>query len=256
MESAYLRGLSKAGPVLAVLLAGALASLFVPRCGRQAVLRDSWVTFDLPNRPLPPSEIGYRPKTISVVTEPAGAIVWQLGTFQNVVCTATPCEIPYADAEVRLELPGYQSQTASLRDVANVPGGSLMLTFGPVERATGVASTKRSSVPSMRETGVHVSGRGLPEEVVQRIVRQNFGRFRLCYESGLRQDPSLRGIVMVSFQIGRDGLVLSAEDKSSPMKDAAVTSCVVRSFSKLSFPTLETGAVRATYGVVFTPPDS
>ena len=36
-----------------------------------------------------------------------------------------------------------------------------------------------------------VSGR-LPPEVIQRIVRQNFGRFRLCYENGLRSNPNLR----------------------------------------------------------------
>ena len=37
-----------------------------------------------------------------------------------------------------------------------------------------------------------VNGR-LPPEVIQRIVRQNFGRFRLCYENGLRNNPNLAG---------------------------------------------------------------
>jgi len=35
-----------------------------------------------------------------------------------------------------------------------------------------------------------VNGR-LPPEVIQRIVRQKFGRFRLCYEQNLRMQPSL-----------------------------------------------------------------
>lgn len=35
-----------------------------------------------------------------------------------------------------------------------------------------------------------VHGR-LPAETVQRVVRQSFGRFRLCYEAGLRPNPGL-----------------------------------------------------------------
>jgi len=44
-----------------------------------------------------------------------------------------------------------------------------------------------------------VNGR-LPPEVIQRIVRQNFGRFRNCYESSLRTNPSLTGRVAVKFR--------------------------------------------------------
>ena len=33
----------------------------------------------------------------------------------------------------------------------------------------------------------------LPPEVIQRIVRQNFGRFRMCYEQGLTQEPEPPG---------------------------------------------------------------
>ena len=52
--------------------------------------------------------------------------------------------------------------------------------------------------PSLREGAVQVNGR-LPPEVIQRIVRQNFGRFRLCYEDGLKSNPELAGRVTVKF---------------------------------------------------------
>ena len=52
----------------------------------------------------------------------------------------------------------------------------------------------------MRATGVIVNGKLRPE-VVKRIVRQNFGRFRLCYENGLRTNPKLAGKVVVTFTI-------------------------------------------------------
>ncbi len=48
--------------------------------------------------------------------------------------------------------------------------------------------------PKLREGATQVNGR-LPPEVIQRIVRQNFGRFRLCYENGMRNNPDLQGRV-------------------------------------------------------------
>jgi hypothetical protein len=98
----------------------------------------------------------------------------------------------------------------------------------------------------------NVSGR-LPPEVIQRIVRQNFGRFRACYENGLRTSPSLAGRVAVRFVIGRDGAVSNVADGGSDLASAAVTSCVVRAFYGLSFPQPEGGIVTVTYPITFSP---
>jgi hypothetical protein len=97
-----------------------------------------------------------------------------------------------------------------------------------------------------------VSGR-LPPEVIQRIVRQNFGRFRLCYENGLRNNPNLQGRVSVRFVIGRDGAVGSVGNGGSDMPDGGVVSCVVRAFYGLSFPQPEGGIVTVTYPIMFSP---
>jgi hypothetical protein len=97
-----------------------------------------------------------------------------------------------------------------------------------------------------------VSGR-LPPEIIQRIVRLNFGRFRACYENGLRNDPNLMGRVAVRFVIGRDGAVSSVSDGGSDLPDREVVSCVVRAFYGLSFPQPEFGIVTVTYPIVFAP---
>ena len=47
---------------------------------------------------------------------------------------------------------------------------------------------------SLRMGGVTASP-GLPAEVIQRIVRQSFGRLRLCYETALAKNPTLQGRV-------------------------------------------------------------
>jgi hypothetical protein len=97
-----------------------------------------------------------------------------------------------------------------------------------------------------------VSGR-LPPEVIQRIVRQNYGRFRLCYENGLRNNPNLQGRVSVRFVIGRDGSVSNVGNAGSDLPDPAVVSCVTRAYYGLSFPQPEGGIVTVVYPIMFSP---
>lgn len=93
----------------------------------------------------------------------------------------------------------------------------------------------------------------LPPEVIQRIVRQNFGRFTFCYQNGLKANPNLEGRVTVKFVIGRDGAVQLAADGGSDIPDAGVKQCVVSSFTGLSFPAPDNGLVTVIYPLMFTP---
>lgn len=112
----------------------------------------------------------------------------------------------------------------------------------------------KTKAPSLRQGATQVNGR-LPPEVIQRIVRQNFGRFRLCYENGLRTNPNLSGRVAVKFVIDRSGSVSTAQDGGSDIPDRGVVSCVVRGFQNLSFPQPEGGIVTVVYPLIFNPGD-
>jgi hypothetical protein len=107
--------------------------------------------------------------------------------------------------------------------------------------------------PTLRQGVVTVTGK-LPPEVVQRIVRQNYGRFRLCYENGLRTTPKLGGKVIVKFNIRNTGDVAKATDGGSDLPDKDVVACVVKRFSNLSFPQPESGEVAVVYPIIFAPP--
>lgn len=99
-----------------------------------------------------------------------------------------------------------------------------------------------------------VSGR-LPPEIIQRIVRQNFGRFRACYEEGLRRrGPTLTGRIATKFVIGRDGVVRDVALAESEMNDPDVESCVTTAFAGLQFPVPEGGIVTVVYPIAFRPP--
>lgn len=106
--------------------------------------------------------------------------------------------------------------------------------------------------PKVRPMATTVSGR-IPPEIIQRVVRQNFGRFRLCYENGLRNNPNLQGRVSVRFIIGRDGAVSSVGNGGSDLPDSSVVSCVVRAFYGLSFPQPDDGIVTVVYPIMLSP---
>ena len=120
--------------------------------------------------------------------------------------------------------------------------------FGSGGGRLGGANTTQA--PRLRQGATRVVGR-LPPEVIQRIVRQNFGRFRLCYENGLRANPNLHGTVTTRFTIDRSGAVATPTLASSDLGDATVAQCVVRSFGNLSFPAPEGGVVSVTYPIAF-----
>jgi hypothetical protein len=108
--------------------------------------------------------------------------------------------------------------------------------------------------PQVRMGATTVVGK-LPPEIIQRIVRQNFGRFRLCYENGLRTNPTLEGNVTVRFLIEKTGAVSGvAAVKGTDLADKTVASCVIRAFTALSFPEPEGGGkVMVTYPIKFAP---
>jgi len=134
--------------------------------------------------------------------------------------------------------------------------GGLGTCFG--ENCGGAGFSRGRLTRGHKPSGIKVRPQGitsvgvLPAEVIQRVVRQNFGRFRLCYENGLRNNPNLAGRVAVRFVIGRDGAASGAGNGGSDMPDAGVVSCVVRSFNGLSFPAPEAGIVTVTYPIAFS----
>lgn len=121
--------------------------------------------------------------------------------------------------------------------------------FGQIPACAPAVTWEAGHSVTVREGAVTVRG-SLPPEVIERIVRQNFGRFRLC---ALRsQKPTQEGRVVTKLVIARDGSVTSAQDDGSDLTDKDVTACVVHAFSGLSFPQPEGGPVTATVPIVFS----
>jgi hypothetical protein len=127
--------------------------------------------------------------------------------------------------------------------------------FGPGGNGLSHGHTAPTHVtkgPTIWNPKTTVNGR-IPAEVIQRIVRQNFGRFRVCYENGLRSNPNLQGRVEIRFVIGRDGTVTNVSNGASDLPDASVVRCISQAYYGLSFPAPEGGIVTVTYPIMFSP---
>ncbi|APR78268.1 Hypothetical protein A7982_03615 [Minicystis rosea] len=135
--------------------------------------------------------------------------------------------------------------------------GELVVLLG--EERCGKTPAGRHSAAALESTAGRISG-----SVWQRAVRAGNEAWKRCHEAGLRRDPSLRGAVRVRFVVAPDGTVAEAVDidhappdplafapplTAAPLRDAAVSACVVEAFRKLSFPKPEGGAFSAIYAV-------
>jgi hypothetical protein len=90
---------------------------------------------------------------------------------------------------------GGRGEGIGLGNIGTIGHGSGTGTGSGFGRGHGrLGGTHKAKAPKVRMGATSVSGR-LPPEVIQRIVRQNYGRLRLCYEAGLRSNPSLQGRV-------------------------------------------------------------
>ncbi len=180
----------------------------------------------------------------------AGFVIVRQRAATQVVATATAVPIATAPPTVAVAPIGCVTPTPTL----TVPVVSTATAAATATATSAPKATTSPKPPAVRMGATTVNGR-LPPEVIQRIVRQNYGRFRLCYENGLKTDPSLQGKVAVKFVIASDGSVSTAsEDPSTTLPDKTVVSCVVRGFSGLSFPAPEGGGiVTVVYPVIFSP---
>jgi hypothetical protein len=131
---------------------------------------------------------------------------------------------------------------AHLRDAAS--RHAAILATRPRRAGSDGAPAVGAATPSS------VHGR-LPPEEIQRVVRSEFGRFRLCYENELRNDPEIEGRLTVTFTIVHDGSVSDVAVTSAELPPSML-GCVERAFTGLRFPAPVGGVVEVSYPVVFS----
>jgi hypothetical protein len=114
---------------------------------------------------------------------------------------------------------------------------------------------ERAKAPVIRFGRFEVSP-GVSAEVVRRILRQNLGRFRLCYARGLERDARLHGSVPLHFSIDPNGHVSNAHAEGSTLRDAEMVRCSIESIQGLSFPKPDRAGANVLAELQFFPPSA
>jgi hypothetical protein len=86
---------------------------------------------------------------------------------------------------------------------------------------------------------------------VRRVVNSALGGIQRCYERQLRNDPTLRGRIGVTFTVTGAGTVSGA--RATDAFDPTVGTCVAGVISRLRFPEPEDGSVTFAFPFVFEP---
>ena len=89
---------------------------------------------------------------------------------------------------------------------------------------------------------------------IQRVVRRNSRRLKGCYESELKKDPTLQGVVKVRFTIEPTGRVSKSRTIQNTMRSKAVAKCIENNIKKWRFKNKpKGGSVTIAYPFYFTP---
>lgn len=93
---------------------------------------------------------------------------------------------------------------------------------------------------------------GVAHDDVERILRINRGRFRLCYAKVLVADVTLAGDAKVSFGIDPSGDAVRSRDAGPTIASPPLVDCVLRSVERLSFTPPDAGAAEVTASIHFS----
>lgn len=89
---------------------------------------------------------------------------------------------------------------------------------------------------------------------IQRVVRRNSRRLQGCYESELKKDPTLQGVVKVRFTIEVTGRVSKSKTIQNSMGSSAVAKCIENNIKRWRFKSKpKGGSVTIAYPFYFTP---
>ena len=105
-----------------------------------------------------------------------------------------------------------------------------------------------SSVPLSQEL---VLEGGLDRSVVQATIAKYLSQVRACYETGLKSNPGLGGIVTMAFEIGGAGDLNFAKVQKTSLDNAEVENCISKKMMTWKFPKPRGGvSVKVNYPFV------
>lgn len=133
---------------------------------------------------------------------------------------------------------GIKTEKADISNIGTRGRGSGEGGYGTVGSGTGKGRVQ-IDVPGSEAEFLG----SIDKEAVRRVIRSALSQIRSCYERALLKNPALKGKVVIYFEIGPSGQVVTSRPKSQTLDDPSVGTCVAQVVARQRFPTPPPGTI-------------
>ncbi|NBD13609.1 AgmX/PglI C-terminal domain-containing protein [Corallococcus silvisoli] len=135
-------------------------------------------------------------------------------------------------------------------------GGKVAAIGAQVTRGAGAVDTGPKQVvkvPQVADAVPEVDSSEVSPKDLARFIQRMKASIQRCYEKELKRDPTLKGRVMVRFNLKPDGRAGNIEVDESTLRSEGVSSCIVTTIRGWKFPFQPSDDVPVSYPFIFSP---
>jgi TonB family protein len=143
--------------------------------------------------------------------------------------------------------------------IANPQGdtGGKMAGIGATQTSgAGTVNTGQKQVvkvPQVADSVPEVDSAEVKPRDLARFIQSRKASIQRCYENGLKRDPSLKGKVMVRFELTPQGRASNVEVEESTLRSDEVINCIKTTMRAWTFPFKPSDDVPVSYPFIFSP---
>ncbi|MGE6757638.1 AgmX/PglI C-terminal domain-containing protein [Corallococcus interemptor] len=108
-------------------------------------------------------------------------------------------------------------------------------------------------VPQVADSIPEVDSAEVKPKDLARFIQSRKASIQRCYENGLKRDPSLKGKVMVRFELTPQGRASNVEVDESTLRSDEVINCIKTTMRAWTFPFKPSDDVPVSYPFIFSP---
>ncbi|MBN8228316.1 AgmX/PglI C-terminal domain-containing protein [Corallococcus macrosporus] len=108
-------------------------------------------------------------------------------------------------------------------------------------------------VPQVVDLAPEVDSSEVKPKDLARFIQSRKASIQRCYENGLKRDPSLKGKVMVRFELTPQGRASNVEVEESTLRSDEVINCIKTTMRAWTFPFKPSDDVPVSYPFIFSP---
>ncbi|GMU08783.1 AgmX/PglI C-terminal domain-containing protein [Corallococcus caeni] len=119
--------------------------------------------------------------------------------------------------------------------------------------AVNTGQKQAVKVPQVADAVPEVDSSEVSPKDLARFIQRMKASIQRCYEKELKRDPTLKGRVMVRFNLKPDGRAGNVEVDESTLRSEGVSSCIITTIRGWKFPFQPSDDVPVSYPFIFSP---